>query len=154
MGPECASAGGKNTFLKIKTEKSPWHPVEIGSFEVQVSWFFNHRPTIFVRKILFKLLPRHLWGSSMSSMFSKIPCFQHILLNTFRPMRLKQYSGSCLKLQKPHCKNLRWKYIKTDSQKSCLRNKEQKANVSSCFSIGRAFSFTRPIGRPCKIAPT
>ena len=33
--------------------------------------------------------------------FSKIPCFQHILLNTFRQMRLKYdnyYSLSCMEI--------------------------------------------------------
>ena len=54
--------------------------------------------------------------------FNKLPCFQHVLVKIFRRMypsmkiilveesfflRLKQHSVSCLKLKKPHCKNIR-----------------------------------------------
>ena len=31
--------------------------------------------------------------------------------------------------QKPYCKNFRWKYIKNESRKSYLVNKEQKARL-------------------------
>ena len=64
----------------------------------------------------------------------RVPCFQHVLLSNFRRVvwsmkimlwrTFTQYSGSCLKLRKPHCKNFKWKYIKNESQKSYLGDKE------------------------------
>ena len=45
-----------------------------------------------------------------------------ILFQTFR-----QYSGSWLKLKKPHSKNFSWKYIKKEHPKSYIGSKEQKA---------------------------
>ena len=68
----------------------------------------------------------------------KLLCFQHILINTFRRMCLKCGSHSLkgifildipttFRLQKPQCKNIRWRYSKNESHKSCLGNKEQNA---------------------------
>lgn len=68
-------------------------------------------------------------------LFSKAPCFQHILLNNFRGYikvwKLFFERRLCKTL---HCKNFKWKYIKNISLRSYLRNKNKKAN----FMIGRA----------------
>lgn len=74
--------------------------------------------------------------------FSKVPRFQNILLNTCRRVALKyenyylrgilsstfkKYSSSNLDLQKPYCNNFRWIYIKNWNY---LGNKTISAVVS------------------------
>ena len=81
-------------------------------------------------------------ASVVEFIFVKIPCFLHILLNTFRQILKKyesyslkgillltftQHSGSCLKLEKPHCKFFWWEYIKNEGHKFYFGNKELKA---------------------------
>ena len=76
-------------------------------------------------------------GSVAEFIFSKIPCFQHILPNAFTEMRLKyeNYYLRCMEildiqttltLQKPLCKYFWWNCNKNKSYKPYLGNKEQK----------------------------
>ena len=55
----------------------------------------------------------------------------------------KRYSGCCLKLQKSNYKTFRCKYIKNESFKSYLSNKEQKAMFPLVFWSDAHFSFAR-----------
>ena len=65
--------------------------------------------------------------------------------------------GSCLKLEKSHCKNVQWKYTDNESRKSYFGNNERKAMflVVSQLDVNFDFAcpfFVRPIGHACKIA--
>ena len=57
--------------------------------------------------------------------FSKVPCFQHILLNTIRRTTLKfeNYSLKDIILDI----KFQWKYIEHESRQHYLANKKQKA---------------------------
>ena len=77
-------------------------------------------------------------ASVVEFIFCKTPCFQHILMNDFRLMRLKYERFSLRRisdisdiqttftLQKFYCKNSQCKYIKNENHKSHLSNKNKK----------------------------
>ena len=58
--------------------------------------------------------------------FSKILCFQHIPMNSFRQINLN-YGNCSLRDIKYHWVNFWWKHIKKESYKGYLGNKKQKA---------------------------
>ena len=97
------------------------------------------------------------------SIFSKILCFQRILLKTLRRMRLNYENcfleenlilevKTTFRLQKPHCENVWWKHIKNESWKCYLGNREQKlmflvvSRSDVHFDFEHPF-FACPIGR-------
>ena len=90
----------------------------------------------------------------MDFVLSKIPCFQHILSNTFRPMSLTYQSyyeahflsdiQTILRLEKPHYKNLRRNALKVKAA-SPIKTMKTKTNVSWCLLIVHALSFCAPI---------
>ena len=101
-------------------------------------------------------------------MFIKIQCFQHILLNTCRQMRLKYENYSLRRMevldikttltqQKPHCKNYWWNYNKNESFKPYLGNKEQKWLFLVVFlsdvHINYYFARTLFFGMPNRACP-
>ena len=69
----------------------------------------------------------------------------------------KQHLGSCLKLQKPHCKKFWWTYNKNESCRSYLGNKKQKLMFTVVSRSDGHFgfecpSFVCPIVRASKTA--
>ena len=92
--------------------------------------------------------------------FSKIPCFQHILLNNFRRTYLNHENCSLRRifgLEKPHYEKFWSNLIKNESCKCYLGNKEQRAmflvvsRLNLHFGFGHPF-FACPIGRASKTA--
>ena len=88
--------------------------------------------------------------------FSILLCFQRILLNTFRQMRLnhesyslkyflfyafKQHSGNCLKLQSLIAKTFRWKLVENESRKFYAGNNEQKSMFPVIYQSDMLFRF-------------
>ena len=75
---------------------------------------------IFVRKIFYKLLSKHLWHSLF---LVKSHAF-NIFLRTPLDGCILFYVKTSSKLQKPYCINFWWKYIKNESCKWYLGSKE------------------------------
>ena len=88
--------------------------------------------------------------------FSKVPCFQHILLIIRGWLHLVLDIQTTFRQQKPHCNNFWWKHIKNESCKSYLGTKEQKAMLlvvldRTYILVLRAHFFACPIGRVSKM---
>ena len=91
-----------------------------------------------------KLLPKHLWRSLFFVKFHTFSIFLCTPLDGCFLNNMKVIFERHLILdiqpisrrQKPHCKNIRWKYIKNES-----RNSRTKSNVSRFFLIGHACWF-------------
>ena len=98
-----------------------------------------HLPRAVLRNVcLENFLQINTEASVVEFIFRKTPCFQHILMNNFRQMRLKYENFSLrgtsdisdiqttFKLKKFYCKNCQCKYIKNENDKCYLDNKKQK----------------------------